>query len=209
VISNGSPRRVAVTSPARKLSASAGPGRSRAHPPSPKSSRRALDRVALSCCDNFLYSFKGTPSACQAGPKPGRVACGGRGSHRRGSRAGANQGTARSRAGRRGDWPAPGRQPAAPYGRKPTGRGAAAGRLSPLPQAGSPVRNAPTMTAPAELAELPISRRACSRRERSQPGGSAVSLSGWQCEDWRRLRRPHLPGAPRIVRVGPSSVKGT
>ena len=72
--------------------------------------------------------------------------------------------------GMAGDSPAPGRQPAAPYGRKPTGRGTAAGRLSPHPQAASPFRNAPTMTAPAELTGLTCLRRACSRHERSQPG---------------------------------------
>jgi len=48
-----------------------------------------------------------------------------------------------------GDAPTPGRQPAAPYGRKPTGRGAAAGWLPPLPAGGQSLRNAPTMTAPA------------------------------------------------------------
>jgi hypothetical protein len=105
--------------------------------------------------------------------------------------------------GMAGDSPARGRQPAAPYGRKPTGRGAAAGRLSPLPQAGSPVRNAPTMTAPAELAGLPISRRSCSRRERSQPRrigrlAGRLSVRGLEAASPPALTQcaAHCPGWP-------------
>jgi hypothetical protein len=117
---------------------------------------------------------KGTPPACQAVGCPAGSRRG-RGSHRRGSRAGAKRGTRQKPGGVAGELAAPGRQPAAPYGRKPTGRGAAAGRLSPLPQAGSPVRNAPTMTAPAKLAGPSASRRACSRRARHSPADRSSS----------------------------------
>jgi hypothetical protein len=73
------------------------------------------------------------------------------------------------RAGRvAGGLATPGRQPAAPYGRKPTGRGAAAGPLPPLPQADSHLSNAPAMTATAELSGLSSPHRTCSRRARSQ-----------------------------------------
>jgi len=89
------------------------------------------------------------------------------------------------------------------YGRKPTGRGAAAGRLSPPPQAGSPVRNAPTMTAPAELAGLPISRRACSRRGSHSPADrpsrrAAVSarIGGGFAACTYRVRRALSGSAP-------------
>jgi len=65
---------------------------------------------------------------------PGRLRVQRRGSQPRESRAGT-EGNRQSREGLQVDAPTRGRQPAAPYGRKPTGRGAASGRQPPHPQA--------------------------------------------------------------------------
>ena len=86
-------------------------------------------------CENFLYVFKGAPPARQAGAEPGPDRMGKRGSHRGGSRAAA-RGMPPEPSREQGDSPFRGGQPAAPYGRKPSGRGAAASPLSPLPQGG-------------------------------------------------------------------------
>jgi hypothetical protein len=71
-------------------------------------------------------------------------------------RIASSSGTRQARAGA-GDAPTPGRHPAAPYGRKPTGRGAASGRLPPHPQAAGTRSNAPPVTAAArpDRAALP------------------------------------------------------
>ena len=55
-------------SPRRDRGHSAGPGRSRAHPPSSESSHEALESHSPFRCDNFLYGFKGAPSARRAVP---------------------------------------------------------------------------------------------------------------------------------------------
>jgi hypothetical protein len=90
----------------------------------------------------FTVLFKGTPSACQTGPGPAA-------SHAEdvevieGIASWCQTGSARSRAGWQGTRLFRGGSLRRPYGREPSARGAAADWLSPLPQAGSPVRNAP------------------------------------------------------------------
>jgi hypothetical protein len=101
-----------------------------------------LPRAPCSGCDNFLYGFKGTPSARQAGPGPAEVACRDAEVSPRGS-ASWSRDNHQSRAGEQGDAPTPGRQHAAPYGRKPTGRGAAAGRLPRTRMQPVPLQRAP------------------------------------------------------------------
>jgi hypothetical protein len=120
---------------------------------------------------------------------PGRSGVQGRGNQPRGIASWSRGRTRQSRTGRQGDAPTPGRQHAAPYGQKPTGRGAAAGWLSPPPQASGALSNAPLVTASARV-------------------GRAVVLAPGMLIAVRTGHRGRT-GTPRIVRGGPSSVKGT
>jgi len=138
-----------------------------------------------------------------------------------------------SRAGSQGDWPAPGRQPAAPYGRKPTGRGAAARRLSPHPQAASPVRNAPRPQnwpgrrrdagqAHAAQDYNPADRPRCRAAVRAGIGGGFAARSYQVRRAWygaaapasRLLRTAHPRGGlrpvltPEPLRPPPGSMRG-
>ena len=79
--------------------------------------------------------------------------------------------------GQQGDAPTPARQPAAPYGREPTGRGAAAGRLPPHPQAAGTRSNAPPVTAPARPDRPPSPRRAFCRRAKITVKGAPKGAS--------------------------------
>ncbi len=158
-------------------------------------------------CDNFLHGFKGAPPARQAGPRPGRVACGRTRKSSKGIASWREAGTARSRAGWQGTRLLRGGSLPRPYGREPSGRGAAAGRLSPLPQAGSPVRNAPTMTTPAELAGPSASRRACSRRARHSLADGPSSRATVRARIGGGFAARSYPGAPRMVRGRPSGLK--
>ena len=139
------------------------------------------------CCDNFLYGFKGAPSARQADrPRP-RLAkdaqdvYGGR--EQAGQcRAVAARGGGDSRRRWRAAWP--------------TSSCAIAHRRGPLPAA--PMPRAPPQHAPRRNAPW-VTRSA------SWPGRS----SRVRCADRRTKDHSHGAGTPRIVRVGPSSVKGT
>jgi hypothetical protein len=109
--------------------------------------------------------------------------------------------------GWQGDSPAPGRQPAAPLRAgalrarrcRRSAVPAPAGRQSRPQRAhddrarrvGRAVRFAPGVLSP----------------RKAQPGRSAVRPGMSQGEDWRRLRRPLLPSAPRMVRDRPSGLK--
>jgi hypothetical protein len=92
------------------------------------------------------------------------------------------RGAARSPPGSQGDSPTPGRQPAAPYGREPTGRGAAAGRMPPLPQAGSPLRNAAAVTAPARTGRVVLLAAGHSLAAQRSPSRALTTLAsfGWR-----------------------------
>ncbi len=116
----------------------------------------------------------------QAGPCP----AGSQGRTRKspGGIASRSKGTGQARAGsRHGDAPNPGRQPAAPYGRRPTGRGAASGR-HPRTR-GQPVP-APTRHRWPRVHDLtgpPSPRRAFCRRTKiavkGAPGGRVLGAS--------------------------------
>ena len=141
--------------------------------------------TTFSTTSRHAFYFKGTPSACQAELCPAKIVCwdtksaeGNRELERRRN----------ARAERTGDAPSPGRQHGAPYGRKPTGRGAAAGRLPRSRRQAGTGSNAPPVTAPTRA-------------------GRAVVLT----PDVQSPRESHGIGAgtPRIVRGGPSTLKGT
>ncbi len=89
---------------------------------------------ATSTCYESLYVFKGTPSVNGAPgrARPGRSRVQGRGSQPGGIASWSRGEPPRPGGREQGGRAHSGRQPAAPYGRKPTGRGAAAGRLPPL-----------------------------------------------------------------------------
>jgi hypothetical protein len=90
--------------------------------------------------------------------------------------------------GQRRDAPTPGRQPAAPYGREPTGRGGAAGRQPRPPRR-----------------RYRLQRAHSDRVGASWPGRRSDAVRADSHEkDHRRWA-----GTPHIVRRGPSSVKGT
>jgi hypothetical protein len=98
--------------------------------------------LAILICDNFLYGFQGHAFGAPGRAVPGLDQMRGHGSHRGETRTGPGK-PPDARAGSRGDAPTPGRQPAAPYGREPTGRGAATGRLPRSRRQAVPRSNAP------------------------------------------------------------------
>jgi hypothetical protein len=99
---------------------------------------RAADCAAVvpqSLGENFPYVFKGAPRRVGLGrarPRAGR----GRAEVIEGTRELAWGSWREPAGGWQGGAPTPRRQPAAPHGRKPTGRGAAAGWLPPRPTGG-------------------------------------------------------------------------
>jgi hypothetical protein len=127
------------------------------------------------CCDNFLRTFKGTPPARKDGPVPAEVACRDAEVSRGNCELERTETPGPVRGSR--DALTPGRQPAAPYGRKPTGRGAAAGRHRPHPQAAGTRSNAPTVTAPARLTGSLSPRRAFCRRAKITVKGAPTGTS--------------------------------
>ena len=150
-----------------------------------RSSRRL--QALPGCCDNFLYYFKGTPSARRAvrplaqigreDASASRYSATRREDHARARRVGRQLADAGA-----GGLPRP-------PGRKPSGRGAAAMSAGPHPQAGSSRRYAYPMTATAL----------------NWPGRSPCA----RCPDRRAKGHGDQAGTPRIIRGGPSSVKGT
>ena len=149
-----------------------------ANPAEPDKNRLAV----ADSCDNFLYGFKGAPSARHAygrnrqrelaratgGEQSGRVT----GDKRQGSPGSRRCGAAAF---------------AAPFGRKPYGATSCRARLP---------RHRPQ--------PVPAVTPRC-RATRAGPGRHARA----ECADRRAKGHSHRAGTPRIVQVGPSSVKGT
>ncbi len=107
----------------------------------------ALEQIVVRCGENFLYVFKGTPSARQA-VRHWPSSDAGMRAHRGIARSGVK--TMPEPGAVAGNSPTSGRRPPAPCrAREPSGRGAATRSARPHPQAGSPRRNAPPMTATA------------------------------------------------------------
>ena len=142
-------------------------------------------RTVAPICDNFLYGFKGTPSARQAGrPRPSSTA--GTRDHRGRARAGAGTMPKPDWVGRHRADSGAGGMPS-PAGREPSGLGAATRSAGPRPQAGSSRSNAPTVTATTRtdravlLAPGILSPRKDHRQERSlrsRPSDGASRRSG-------------------------------
>jgi hypothetical protein len=146
-------------------------------------------------CSNFLYAVKGTPSARQAGPGPAEIVC--RDAEvSPGEFAIWSESAPAQPGGQQGSRPPPGRQPAAPYGRKPTGRGAASRRQPPRPQVAGIRSNAHPVTVPAQLTGPPSPRRAfCRPRQIPAPVGRTgqTRLEPWVLGSmpiWRTALRP-------------------
>jgi hypothetical protein len=139
-----------------------------------------LDAVPRSC-DNFLYSFKGAPTARHAyGRNRQRELARATGEEQRPGTGDKRQGSPGSRRCRAAAF-------AAPFGQKPYGATSCRAR---------PPRHRPQ--------PIPAVTSQC-RATRAGPGRHARA----ECADRRAKDHSYRTGTPRIVQVGPSSVKGT